>query len=320
MKIAVDAMGGDFAPEAVVQGVKLLLEQLPSHVHIILLGIEDAVKQSMKQHGLSETAVTVMHAPEVVEMGESPTKALKSKPNSSIALGVGLLAHKKVDAFCGAGNTGAMFAASVFALKPLEGLLRPAIAGLVPKVDGTWSVLVDVGANAECKPEFLEQFAVLGTEYAKHVIGIGNPRVGLINLGEEEQKGTAITKEAYQLIRNNPKVNFVGNIEGRDFFKTTTDVMIADGFVGNVIYKMGESIYEIVAAAGYKLTPFFENLNYEAIGGSPIVGINGNVIIGHGISNGLAIKNMILQAIKLVEVDFHSKMKDKFIHTPSQQV
>lgn len=308
MKIALDAMGGDFAPQAVVEGALLASEELPADVQIVLIGQQKIINDLLHSPTFSSSSIEVVHAEEVIEMGEHPTKALTQKPNSSIAVGFGLLKERRVDAFCSAGNTGAVHVGAMFSVKAIEGVMRPCLASLVPKENNKYGVILDIGANADCKPDVLDQFGQIGAMYAKHVLGIPNPRVGLMNLGEEEQKGTLITQAAHQLMKNNPKINFIGNIEGRDVYTDKADVIVCDGYTGNVILKMAESIYEILHKRGIE-DEFFAKFNYEAIGGSPILGVNGNVVIGHGVSSPLAIKNMIMLAKRMAESDLHLKIK-----------
>ena len=243
-------------------------------------------------------------------MGEHPTKAFSTKPNSSITIGYGLLKSGRVQAFCGAGNTGAMHVGAMFTIKAIEGIIRPGIAGFVPKEAGGFGVIMDVGANADCKPDVLYQFGHIGSLYSKHVFGIKDPKVGLMNLGEEEQKGTLLTQAAHQLFKISSKLNFVGNIEGRDLFNEKADVIVCDGFTGNVILKMAESFFDMIQARKID-DPYFNRFNYEEIGGSPILGINGNVVIGHGVSSALAIKNMILLSVKMAESNIHLKIKEE---------
>jgi hypothetical protein len=211
-------------------------------------------------------------------MGEHPTRALSQKPNSSIGIGFTLLKEGKADIFASAGNTGAMMVGSLFSVKTIEGIQRPAIAGFIPQTDGTHSVMLDIGANADCKPEMLAQWAVLGSAYAAATRGIESPRVGLLNIGEEEQKGSTLTQATYALLKANEKLNFVGNLEGKDIFRGKADVIVTDGFTGNIVLKMGESIYNIMKEQGM-VNEFVDRTNYENYGGSPIIGINGNVII-----------------------------------------
>jgi glycerol-3-phosphate acyltransferase PlsX len=307
MKIALDAMGGDFAPKAAVEGA-LLAKKLVPTANVVLVGQQSILADLLASLG-APNGLPIVHADEVIDMSDHPTKAFSHKPNSSIAVGFGLLKAGEVDAFCSAGNTGAMMVGAMFSLKTIEGILRPAIAGFVPKTDGRIGVMVDVGANADVKPEVMVQFAELGSLYAQHVLEIDNPKVGLMNLGEEETKGTILTQAAYQAIKLSPRINFVGNIEGRDVFNQKADVIVTDGFTGNVILKMGESFYDIMKERGTPTDSFYDQLNYEAVGGSPIIGVNGAVIIGHGLSSPKAIANMIRQSDKLAASNLHHKVK-----------
>lgn len=307
MKIAIDAMGGDYAPSAIVEGVLLALPDLPPEVTLVLVGQETAIRATLGGRELPPR-VEIVHTDEVIQMGEHPTKALSQKPNSSIGVGFKLLKEKLADVFCGAGNTGAMHVGALFSIKSVEGVMRPAIAGFVPQQSGQYSVILDIGANADCKPEMLDQFGELGSLYAQHTLGIERPRVALMNIGEEEQKGSLVAQAAYQLLKTNRKLHFVGNIEGNDFFQGKADVIVCDGFTGNVILKMAESVYDLARDRGID-DEFLNKMNYEAIGGSPILGVNGNVIIAHGVSSPLAIKNMILLAQRQVESEVYLKIK-----------
>ena len=305
-------MGGDFAPEAAVEGAMMAAHLLPPQVKLILVGKQPVIQAILENRHFSSPAIEIYHADDVVEMGEHPTKALTQKPNSSIAVGFQLLKRGEASAFCSAGNTGAMHVGAMFSIKSIEGVMRPAITGFAPQIDGSQAVILDVGANADCKPDVLQQFAEIGSVYAKYVLGIENPKVGLMNLGEEEQKGSLATQAAYQLLKINSKVNFIGNMEGRDLFTNKADVIVCDGFTGNVILKLAESIYDLLKQRNMS-DPFFDQLNYEAVGGSPILGVNGNVIIGHGVSSPLAIQNMILLANKMVESNIYVRIKEALI-------
>lgn len=309
MKIALDAMGGDFAPEAVVAGAKLVIPKLSSDISLVLVGDESAIKAQMQKLGMQPGDVEIAHAPTVIEMGEHPAKAFASKQDSSIAVGFGMLAKGHAKGFCSAGNTGAMMVGAMLTVKAIPGIIRPAIAGYVPKADGSEGTLLDVGANADCKPEMLAQFAEIGSLYAKLVLKIANPKVGLMNLGHEEQKGNQLTMAAYQLIASNPKVNFAGNIEGRDIFNEKADVIICDGFTGNVVTKMAEHMYETLHARGVN-DEFLNKMNYETVGGSPIIGVNGNVVIGHGMSSPLAIENMVLQTERMIKSNLYEELTE----------
>lgn len=311
MKIALDAMGGDFAPQAAVDGAVLAAQQLAGKAQIVLIGQEEAIRPLLEQHGEAAAMLEVAPATQVIAMGEHPAKAYQQKQDSSIAVGYRMLHEGKVEAFCSAGNTGAMLVGAMFSVKPVPGVMRPAIANFVPKLHGGLGILLDVGANAECKPEMLEQFGELGSLYAQYVLGINKPKVGLMNLGEEEGKGTPITQAAHQLLKVNPHIHFIGNIEGRDLFNDKADVIVCDGYTGNVMLKMAESIYEIMAEKKMQ-DPFFDKFNYEAVGGSPILGINDNAIIGHGVSTPLAICNMLLQGYQMAHSGISDQIKNTF--------
>ncbi|GAB3897738.1 phosphate acyltransferase PlsX [Spirosoma agri] len=308
MKIAVDAMGGDFAPEAIVEGVMMAAAELPENVTIVLIGKQSLVQELIRKHGAEAVAnVELVNADDVIEMSEHPTKALSQKPNSSIGVGFKLLKDGQVNAFCSAGNTGAMHVGALFSIKSIEGILRPCIAGFVPQITGGYAVMLDIGANADCKPEMLAQFGEVGSIYAQYTFGIERPRVALMNIGTEEQKGSLVAQAAHQLLKDSRKINFVGNIEGGDFFAGKADVIVTDGFTGNTMFKLGESFYTMAAERGIR-DGFLDKTNYESVGGSPILGVNGNVIIAHGISSPLAIKNMIGLAIRQVESDAYTKI------------
>jgi glycerol-3-phosphate acyltransferase PlsX len=300
MKIAVDAMGGDLAPHAIVEGVIQAASELPSEARIVLIGRESVIWDIFNQNNFTPANIDVVHAEDVIEMGEHPTKALSQKPNSSIGVGFKLLKEKEVDIFCSAGNTGAMHVGALFSIKAIEGIIRPAIAGFVPQVDGGYSIMLDIGANADCKPEVLAQFGEIGSIFAQYTFQIDRPRVALMNIGEEEQKGSLTSQATYPLLKQNKRINFIGNIEGKDLFTNKADVIVTDGFTGNILFKLGESLYEISKKRGFQ-DDFIDQTNYESIGGSSIIGVNGNVMIAHGISSPLAIKNMIGWAYKQVK-------------------
>ncbi len=308
MKIAVDAMGGDFAPEAIVEGVLMAAAELPENVAIALIGKQAIIQALINKHSADAiTNIELVNADDVIDMSEHPTKALSQKPNSSIGVGFKLLKEGKVQAFCSAGNTGAMHVGALFSIKAIEGVLRPCIAGFVPQLPGGYAVMLDIGANADCKPEMLAQFGEIGSIYAQCTFNIEQPRVALMNIGSEEQKGSLIAQAAHQLLKDNNRINFVGNIEGGDFFAGHADVIITDGFTGNAMFKLGESFYKVAAQRSIS-DEFLDKTNYESVGGSPILGVNGNVIIAHGISSPLAIKNMISLAIRQVESDAYTKI------------
>lgn len=301
-------MGGDFAPEAIIEGVVMATTELPETIQIVMIGRQSVIDALLPRYtSKSLRNLRIVHAEDVIEMGEHPTKALSQKPNSSIGLGFKLLKEKQVDAFCSAGNTGAMHVGALFSIKAIEGVMRPCIAGFVPQLGGGHAIMLDIGANADCKPEMLAQFGELGSVYAQSTFGIAGPRVALMNIGSEEQKGSLVAQAAYQLLKESRRINFVGNIEGGDLFANKADVIVTDGFTGNALFKLGESIYSLAQKRGIS-DEFIDKTNYESVGGSPIVGVNGNVIIAHGISSAIAIKNMIGLAVRQVESDAHSKI------------
>ena len=311
MNIAIDVMGGDYAPEAVIDGIIESIDLLTNGETILAIGPQDTINNLFKSRNFSSPQVRVIHAEQVIEMGEHPTKALSQKPNSSIGIGFSLLKEGKADVFASAGNTGAMMVGSLFSVKTINGIQRPAIAGFVPQVDGRYAIMLDIGANADCKPEMLAQWAELGSIYFESTTGQTNPRVGLMNIGEEEQKGSILAQGTHALLKENSNINFIGNIEGKDLFRNKADVIVTDGFTGNIVLKMGESIYNIMKEQGM-MNDFVENTNYENYGGSPIIGINGNVIIAHGASSPKAIKNMIKLCKSVVDSNVCQKIKAEF--------
>ncbi len=312
MNIGLDMMGGDFAPAEAVKGVAAFFSENKEPLHLTLLGDEAQVKPLVEAAKIPASAYTIVHAPEVIEMNEHPTKALKEKKNSSIAIGFYLLANGKIDAFISAGNTGAMMVGSLFSIKAIEGVLRPTIGAYMPREDGTLGLLVDVGLNADCKPENLNQFALLGSLYAKHILNFENPKVGLVNLGEEEGKGNLLAQAAYPLLKENKQINFIGNIEGRDILIDKADVLVCEGFTGNVVLKLAESIYDIVKRRNIH-DEHFDRFNFEQYGGVPVLGVSKPVIIGHGISHATAFKNMIRIAHRMLQTNLMEKMKDSFV-------
>ncbi len=307
MKIGIDAMGGDFAPQAIVAGAVVSARELPKDAEIVLIGKHDVIAALLSENDHSGSNIKIIHADEVIEMDEHPVKALSKKPNSSIAVGFKLLKDKTLDVFCGAGNTGAMHVGALFSIKAIEGVMRPAIAGVLPQRNGGYTTVIDIGANADCKPEQLEQFGLIGSIFVQHTFNIKSPRVALLNIGEEEQKGSLVAQAAHQLLKNNTRINFVGNVEGKDILSNKADVIVTDGFNGNIVFKMAESIYDLAIERGID-DEIMNSMNYETVGGSPILGVNGNVMIAHGISSPTAIKNMIGWAYKQVNAAVYTQI------------
>ncbi|WP_417264922.1 phosphate acyltransferase PlsX [Brumimicrobium sp.] len=311
MKLGLDISGGDFAPRANVLGAILALEKLPDDVEIVLIGREDDITSILKEKGVVSNRLSVVNAPDVITMEDHPTRAIPQKPNSSISVGFELLAQKKIDSFASTGNTGAMLVGSIYKINSIPGVIRPCITSVLPKVEGGNSIILDVGSNADCKPDVLYQFASLGSLYAQNVMGIKSPKVGLLNIGEEEGKGNLLTQSAYKLMKGTEDFNFIGNIEGRDLFNGKADVVVCDGFTGNIVLKQAEGIYSIAKQLGMKDT-YFDRFNYENYGGTPILGVNSDVIIGHGISNDVAVKNMMCLAHDVAKSELTRKIKEAF--------
>jgi glycerol-3-phosphate acyltransferase PlsX len=311
MKIGLDIMGGDFAPDVNVMGAFLALPNLPEDCRIVFLGDETIIRENIAKHGYDTSLVDIVHTTEVITMADHPARALSQKPTSSIAVGFDMLAAKNLDAFASTGNTGAMLVGSIYKVGTIPGIIRPCITTFTPQLSGANSVLLDVGSNADCKPDVLYQFAILGSLYMKHVHGIENPRVALLNICEEPEKGNILTVATHKLMAASKDFNFIGNLEGRDLFLDKADVVVCDGFTGNVVLKTAEGFYTLLRKRGIK-DEYFDRFNYENYGGTPILGVNESVIIGHGISNEIAVKNLILHTVEVVKSKLPTKIKEAF--------
>lgn len=331
MKIALDAMGGDFAPSVNVQGAISACAEM-SDLEVVLVGDEARLFEEMKGFSADERRrVHLHHAPEVVGMHESPVEACRSKPDSSIVVASKLLADSKVDAMVSAGNSGATMTASLFSLGRLEGISRPAIATILPTLDGH-CVMLDMGANMDCKPKHLLQFAVMGAVYFEAMFHKKNPTVGLLSIGEEEGKGNELTTETHLLLKNSG-LNYVGNVEGRDIPFGKADVVVCDGFVGNVVLKFGEGLasamlkliknevkaHPISIVGGLLLRRAFRRIKTKVdpheYGGAPLLGLRGISIVSHGSSNGRAIQNALRVAHELVRDNINQHISDKLKNT-----
>lgn len=311
MKLGLDIAGGDFAPKATIEGAILALQSLSAEDSVILIGNENIAKREVEKLGEDPNRFQYVHASEVIEMNEHPVRALRSKPNSSITLGFHLMKENKIDAFSSAGNSGAMLVGAMHTVKPIRGVFRPSITSILPKEDGSAGIILDVGVNADCKPDVLYQFGILGSIYAQYVYNIKNPKVGLLNIGEEEEKGNLLAQATHKMMKDTTDFNFIGNVEGRDIFDIQADVIVCDGFTGNVVLKEAEAFYSMISKRGLK-DDYFSRFNYELYGGTPILGVDGTVIIGHGISSPLAIKNMLLLSRDIAKADLSSKIQAAF--------
>lgn len=315
MNIGIDIMGGDYAPKEAIKGIAAYFKSCPSHeedVRIVLIGNPALAGPYLGLLDEWKDRFTLVPASSVIGMQEHPTKALKEKQDSSIVVGLALLQQGKIDAFCSAGNTGAVLVGAMYTVKAIPGVMRPTIASPIPKLDGEFNFLLDVGANADCKPEHLVQFALMGSLYAQHMLGLRRPKVGLLNLGEEEGKGNILAQACYPMLKQHENIHFIGNVEGRDLFTDTCDVIVCEGFTGNVILKMAESIYHIFKEKRGLEDPFLEQFNYEVYGGTPILGINAPVLIGHGISNEKAFASIVSNAVKLVQSNLTQIIRSSF--------
>ncbi len=310
MNIGFDLMGGDFAPEEALKGLHLFLQH-SSNVTVWGIGNKLSIEPLLSKYNINQ-GFQLIHADEVIDYNEHPTKALKEKQNSSIAIGFHLLATGKINAFISAGNTGAMLVGAMFSIKAIEGVQRPTIATIIPKTNNSTGLLLDVGLNADCKPEHLNQFAILGNLYAQHILSIQNPKTGLLNVGEEEGKGNILSQATYPILKANNTINFIGNIEGRDIFNDKADIIVCDGFTGNIVLKMAESFYDIAKERNLQNDSYLSRFHYENYGGTPVLGVAKPVIIGHGISNDIAFKNMLNLAQKMIETDICGKIKTSF--------
>lgn len=304
-------MGGDYAPKNCLDGAIMALESLPKHVRIVLIGDSEQAKTYIKEQGIAEDAFDYVHTTDVIQMGEHPTKAIAQKPNSSIAVGFKLLKENELQCFASAGNTGAMLVGAMFSVKAISGVIRPCITSILPKINGGFSVLLDVGTNADCKPDVLYQFAILGSIFAKEVYKVENPKVGLLNIGEEPEKGNLVAQAAYSLMKDTKDFNFIGNVEGLEVFEDKADVIVCEGFTGNVLLKTAEAFYSMSKRRNIT-DEYFEKFNYELYGGTPILGVNSNVMIAHGKSSALAYKNLMVLSKDIVEANLNEKIKTVF--------
>ncbi len=311
MKIGLDIMGGDFAPNNCLDGAIDALASLPEDVRIVLIGDSEKAKAYLKTKNIAEDTFDFVHAADVIEMGEHPTKALAQKPNSSIAVGYKLLKENEIQSFASAGNTGAMLVGAMFSVKAISGVIRPCITSILPKINGGFGIILDVGTNADCKPDVLYQFAILGSVFAKEVYKIENPKIGLLNIGEEPEKGNLVAQAAHALMKDSKDFNFVGNVEGLEVFEDKADVIVCDGFTGNVLLKTAEAFYSLSKMRNIS-DEYFNKFNYELYGGTPILGVNSNVLIAHGKSSALAFKNMMVLSKDVVEANLNEKIKTVF--------
>jgi len=327
MKIALDAMGGDFGPPNLVAGAVMALQEYPHINKLYLVGDSAKIGSELKKHECNDSRIDIVHSTQVVEMSDTAWSAVRRKKDSSVSRAVDLVKRGQADAIVSAGHTGAAVAASMIKLRTLPGIDRPGIAAVLPTEFNVF-VLIDAGANIDARPEQLLQYAFMGTVYSRHVLGYKNPTVGLVSLGEEDVKGNEMTKEVFKMLKKS-SLNFVGNIEGRHLFEDPVEVVVCDGFVGNVILKTCESIsvaifqwlkHELMRTKMRQVGAFlarnaFDTIkgktNYEEYGGSPLLGVNGICIIAHGASTPLAIKNALRVAAESIEQQVNPHIVDE---------
>ena len=283
-------------------------KELPSTDKIVLIGNKGDILTFLKEQNADPAIFEIVDAPDLIAMDESPTKALVNKPNSSISTGFRMLKHQEIDSFASAGSSGAMLVGAIYSVGNIQGIIRPSSPAYIAKENGGMSILIDVGTNPDAKPDVMYQFGLLGSMFAEHVYHIKNPRVGLLNIGSEEKKGSLTTQSAFQLMKESKDYTFIGNVEGRELFRDNVDVIVCDGFVGNIVLKQIEAMYRVMVKRGIK-DSYLDRFNYEIYGGTPILGVNGNVVVGHGISNSTAIKNMILLSRDINEAQLPARIK-----------
>ncbi len=333
MRIAIDGMGGDHAPQAIVEGVVKAIEEYKD-MEIIITGKEDIIKNELLKYNYDNSRISIVHADEIISSNEPPVMAVRRKKNSSLTKAVQMVKEGTADAVISAGSTGAFLTAALLIIGRIKGIDRPALAPLMPGVNGNFLVL-DSGANAECKPINISQFALMGKNYFENVLGVKNPKIGLINIGAEEEKGNDLTKASYKLL-SNMDINFIGNVEPRYISNGDVQVLLCDGFVGNTVLKMYEgvamNIFSIIKKeitsgmiskiGALLLKPVFKNIkskfDYKEHGGAPFLGIDGIAIKAHGSSNGIAIKNAVMQAKKFYDNELINKMKQEVKVSVSQ--
>jgi glycerol-3-phosphate acyltransferase PlsX len=311
MKIGLDAMGGDFAPDVVVSGAILARKELSAEDTIVLFGRSDVIRKILDEKGVSVDLFQIVNTTEIIDMNDKPTKALTAKRDSSLSVGFQYLKEGKIDSFASAGSTGAMLVGTMFSVGVMEGVLRPCLAALIPKEQGGVTTFVDVGVNPDAKPEMLSQFGLLGSNYAKYALGITEPKVGLLNIGEEEEKGNAQTQATHLLMKKQKAYHFAGNVEPIEIFNSNLDVIVCDGFVGNLIIKNIEALARVWGKRGL-VDDYVKRFNYEIYGGLPLLGANAVVIIGHGISNERAIKAMVVQSKNIYNSHITEKLQKMF--------
>lgn len=312
MRIGVDIMGGDYAPEATLLGSVLARKDLPDETELVLFGDQERIQEIAARERYDLSGFTVFNTPCSVGMTDNPARVYSEKPDSGMAVGLKMLKKGDLDGFASVGNTGAMLVGAMRIVNSVPGVIRPCLATAIPNDRGNPTILLDIGLNPDARPDVLYQYGILGSIYAEQVHGIKNPKVGLLNIGREEEKGNLLTRAANHAMKDTKDFHFIGNVEGNDFFREDrVDVVVCDGFVGNVLVKELEAFYEMLTRRNLR-DEFTEQFNFERYGGTPILGILSPVLIGHGISNGEAVRTMILHTRNVIGSNLISIIKKKF--------
>ena len=298
MKIGLDVSGRDFAPKVNILAANKIRQALDGKVALYLFGSKVEMVSEMIQLNIDPLNFMLVDCKEAISMDDHPIQALKQKPYSSMSIGLNFLRDGRIDVFASTGNTGAMMVGAIHKLNTIPGIIRPCISTLIPCINGKQTVLLDVGSNADCRVDVLTQFAELGSVYAQAILGIDSPRVGLVNIGKEESKGNLVSQATYMSLKESSSINFIGNVEGRELFMNEADVLVCDGFTGNIILKQAEGFYSLLKKRGIQ-DEYFDLFNYENYGGTPILGVKGNAIIGHGSSNEIAVYSMLMHAYQV---------------------
>ena len=328
--IAIDAMGGDNAPKEIIKGsIEAINEN--KEIKLILVGKEDIIKNELSKYQYNKEQINIQNATEIIKTTESPTAAIREKKDSSIVVGLKLLKEGKASAFVSAGSTGALLTGATVIIKRIKGIERPALATLIPNSNNGYTFLIDSGANMDCKPAYLPNFAKMGKIYMENIMKVNNPKVAIVNVGEEKEKGDTFTKEAYELLEQTKNINFIGNIEGREIPEGEADVIVCDGFVGNVILKLSEGIVKVFSnivkkeiksnilysIGGILSNGAFKNIkkkfDYAEVGGAPFLGLKSLVVKAHGSSNSKAIKSAINQCYKFIDADIVEKIENAIL-------
>jgi glycerol-3-phosphate acyltransferase PlsX len=310
MRIGIDIMGGDYSPQSPIEGSILARDLLPPEVQIIFIGNRTEIENHARKNDLDISSFEMIHSEHQIAMGDHPLKSFSRYPDASIFLGQKLLKEQKIDGFCSAGNTGAFLVGAMQIITPVPGIIRPAISAMIPTIEGPDAVILDVGLNPDARPDVLYQYGILGSLFARFINKIDKPRVSLLNIGEEEDKGNLVSRSTYQLMSDSQDFSFVGNMEANKLFlNNVTDVLVCDGFVGNIVLKEAEAFYKLISSRKV-CNGYFEMFNFENFGGTAVLGVQAPLIIGHGISNDIAIKNMLIETKKVIESDLVENIKE----------